>query len=242
MVLSGAHLCGKEFGKMYFRTGIELAVAAHPKDWVFFVEQGLVAEASKRRGVEVKGREELALFSRIAHALDIPFYDPILAIPSEVVVQHVMKAYGKSRTDLAVIFTMASMGSSIHGDPRLTAPLRRMSETKRLEFYNEVIKSNLLNREKLHPTVPSTAEQLNIPVDDLVSALQEFMKPQKGKDEISTLRDNLRLVSEFVEKWGRTSNQLSLARLQRQLRNVGKKKAFFQMGKNHVPLVQNAYQ
>ncbi len=66
--------CGIELGALYFSQGLELQVAAHPENWIFFPEAYGITSYGGRK---VNPDQEQLLLKRIGEALGVPLYNPL---------------------------------------------------------------------------------------------------------------------------------------------------------------------
>lgn len=178
------------------------------------------------------------LFLRIAEALEIPVYDPIIALTSEPVIQYFEKNYGVSRLDLAVRVLIGLMINTIEGDRNHAPALRKLDEWQKADLYYRALSYYFIQKTETHPTIESIALQYGINKDDLISACAQFLTPPPGKEPALHFHDQyLKITTEVIPQLGRISNQLSVEHVRAKLTESKKRQAFFQIGKNHTPVV-----
>lgn len=102
-VFAGAHGCGERFSEMY--SEVELQIAAHPENWVFFVEG---ASATAILGEQYISSKETVLLEHIAQRLDIPLEDSVAQLFDPIVLEALQNDYGLAPTMTAVYTCAAS--------------------------------------------------------------------------------------------------------------------------------------
>jgi len=194
VALGGHHLCGKEYGDMYFSRGVELAVASDPSYFVFFIEN--YEEIALMSGAFINSPvQEYALFNQIAESLGIPILDAVpLNAYSDEVLTELEERHQVSREEVAVLFTHYIIDSSskqlgelegwqyyllLYGTALLIAPELEMdpedlmdytlaywSEANDLEGYDlyDYLNYQKIAQEHVVSLVTGLANELSLPV------------------------------------------------------------------------------
>ena len=207
-ILGGNHRCGIQFYEMF--QGYELDIAANPEDWTFFIESTWSKIALQ------DPNEEIALFTKMARALGIALYDPIVgAFSSEVVEEAKSREFGLTDLQIATEITWAIIMS--YTDPEDT-----QDETQRIAFMKRVVEYY--------------ANMFGVSSRALEQSMETYVTPPPGGAE-NFHREISDKAAERYEGLQEINNALNLKRTQKIVEEEGKngrRKYFFQTGDFHT--------
>ncbi len=226
-LLSVPHDCALQLGSMYFSNGVELQVAANPNVWVFFVE----GFGSK----ETEGGEA-ALFRRLSEVLgQIPIYNPL---EKNTFSLSVMQEASKKTKRSVLEYQAIALGQVFLTMARRGAQLS--DET--LDQAINVLESSY---QRLKPGY-------QIDRDKLKEAYFQFVwekKPSSTREVYQALARDGALHRKLAQKQNplaseltQACNEINAREVRESLRgNPKRKRALFQLGLVHVPLVESIY-
>ena len=216
VLLRGVRLCAEMFGEFYAQRGWEIKVAAHPDQWIFFIQSSLIHNEGVRRRLAHylpnfswslnETRTEL-LFTRLAKGIGVPVRDPVVSMESPEIFGRVSATSTLTEMDLAV--------SSLS---RLAARLG--DGLNAAETSNDQAKQNC---------VRMIADEFK--VDD--DALRRRWEHPAGNSEPQ--------AEVAIQQALDLSIQRSVEKVRSDLRRMGRRYALFILEEHYYPLVGRVY-
>ncbi len=225
--------CGVEVGALYFAKGMELAVAAHPEQWVFFIE-GHGPHTYMGRELQHKDGEQI-LFQSIAENLGIPIYN---ATPFNTTGYETAKAasqkYSIPITDYLSMLTFGLLVLKIKQTSMPVVYWKQHVGSVQQDFAaNYNIHPDILREEFFKyinaGKVPETRSQEAEVWNRIAYDTQAIAAAGSREKE---------LMGHLIER----SNQINIDVLRKHLaENPSRKQAFFLAGPKHQELVEAIY-
>lgn len=119
LVLYGAHGCGEAHAQQLSKSGMELAIAAQPQGWTFFIEGQAPDAPPLTQGAKHEAEAEGKLLARIAGTLQIPLKEALKYNPSHPkVLEEAQLGSNYSRNDFIVANIIILLSAKLTENPR----------------------------------------------------------------------------------------------------------------------------
>lgn len=215
--LGTEHECAEYIGDIYGYMGIEQAVAASPSSWQFMLETN--EDAGVQQGDMTR---ELAMFHRIAKALNIPVGNPVLPVYNEKVLKVVEERLGMPPLAVAVQFATTT--------------------------FFDVSRFGTINDKNVFEVIQKVAEEIaaifRVDAKELEGVLvRNLTRRFEGVSVAAMLKTLLTLAQTKISEVAEISNALSIDSTKKSLlKHPDRTNSFFLVGALHMPIAESVYQ
>ncbi len=210
--IGSAHNCPDQFDTFF--TPIELEIAAHPDQWVLFLEVG----------TDVFNTMEAVYFNRLNERLGIPIYSPLFRMEHEEVLRTFNKRYHRNREDVAFNLTLMNVYRS--RDHKIEG----LFEGDKIANID-----SLLRNKDVLSMVQENATLFKVDEKTILKRLKTYLTAIKNLKDVEN--DIVSFMNQYVE----IANELAPPYIAEILKNNPGKKALFVVGEKHLPAIQKTY-
>lgn len=241
-VLASVHDCFTVTQRLLYTLGWEGIIANQPQDWLFLIEDAKLSEVDQRLGKKTRDNET-ALLDHITQVYDIPVHNSLIPVDDERTLA-AMEKKGYERLQIVAYLFITRVSTDQYLNPETRNKMSRYSPAQINKMFYEMFEDIFMGEayQTFEKDIEKFTKVLGVEKNEFLNYCRTMWQHHGGKDKTVFFTEVLKEINEMFREQLETSNELSTKYIQKTVQESGRSNTLIQLGSNHIPAVQQAYQ